>query len=125
MVFYKPYTDKSEISALFPHTEFSETAVWGAYTALENEQITGKCLVKIMGSACEITALESPAGDPLLTEGLVRSALHFASNRSAYIAECRAAQFRDVLLLLGFSEENGVFKGEIPDLLRGSCCKNS
>lgn len=125
MVFYKPYSDNSKIAEWFPQTEFSEDAVYGAYTALENEEITGKCLVKIRGTACEITDLEASASDPLLVEGLVRSALHFAANRGAYAAECRLHSIKDVLLLLGFRAENGVFRGTIPELLAGSCCKQT
>lgn len=123
MVFYKPYAEKQDIAALFPNAELSGNAVYGAYTALENEKITGKCLVQIMGTACEILALETEQDDPLLIEGLVRSALHFSANRGAYAASCRLAFIRDVLLLLGFTEENSAFHGTIPELLAGSCCK--
>lgn len=124
MVFYKPYSNQKEIAELFPQTDFSEDTVYGAYTALENEAVTGKCLVKIRGTACELSALEALQSDALLIEGLVRSALHFAANRGAYTAECRLEAIKDVLLLLGFREENGVFQGTIPDLLAGSCCKH-
>ncbi len=124
MVFYKPYSNQKEIAELFPQTDFSEDTVYGAYTALENEAVTGKCLVKIRGTACELLDLEALQSDALLIEGLVRSALHFAANRGAYTAECRLEAIKDVLLLLGFREENGVFQGTIPDLLAGSCCKH-
>lgn len=124
MVFYKPYSNQQEIAELFPQTDFSEDTVYGAYTALENEAVTGKCLVKIRGTACELLDLEALQSDALLIEGLVRSALHFAANRGAYTAECRLEAIKDVLLLLGFREENGVFQGIIPDLLAGSCCKH-
>lgn len=125
MVFYKPYADLQEIKELFPEAEFSQDAVYGAYTALENEVVTGKCLVKIVGTACEVTALEAPENDPLLIEGLLRSALHFSANRGAYAAACCLEGLRAVLLLLGFSEETGVFHGTIPELLAGSCCKQN
>ncbi len=124
MVFYKPYSNQKEIAELFPKADFSEDTVYGAYEALESEEATGKCLVKITGTACEVTDLEAPADAPLLIEGLLRSALHFAANRGAYTAECRLEAIKDVLLLLGFREENGVFQGTIPDLLAGSCCKH-
>ncbi len=124
MVFYKPDADRAKISALFPQAVFSENALYGAYTAIENETVTGKCLVEIQGTACTVSALEAPASDPLLIEGLLRSALHFAANRGAYTAACRLGAIKDVLLLLGFTEENGVFRGTIPELLAGSCCKH-
>lgn len=96
MVFYKPYSNQQEIAELFPQTDFSEDTVYGAYTALENEAVTGKCLVKIRGTACELLDLEALQSDALLIEGLVRSALHFAANRGAYTAECRLEAIKDV-----------------------------
>ncbi len=124
MVFYKPYSNQKEIAELFPQTDFSEDTVYGAYTALENEAVTGKCLVKIRGTACELSALEALQTDALLIEGLVRSALHFAANRGAYTAECRLENIKDILQLLGFQKADGVFRGTVPELLAGSCCKH-
>ena len=124
MVFYKPYSNQKEIAELFPQTDFSEDTVYGAYTALENEAVTGKCLVKIRSTACELSALEALQTDALLIEGLVRSALHFAANRGAYTAECRLENIKDILQLLGFQKADGVFRGTVPELLAGSCCKH-
>lgn len=124
MVFYKPYSNQKEIAELFPQTDFSEDTVYGAYTALENEAVTGKCLVKIRGTACELLDLEALQSDALLIEGLVRSALHFAANRGAYAAECRLENIKDILQLLGFQKADGVFRGTVPELLAGSCCKH-
>ena len=36
--------------------------------------------------------------------------------------EC--SEFDTVLKLLGFVINDGVYSGEIPELLKGSCCKN-
>lgn len=123
MVFYKPYTDLKEISALFSEETFAENIVYGAYVAYENELPCGKCLVRICGYRCEVHVSPTEHPDALLAEGLLRAALNFAGNRNAYIAECRDKFLRDVLLLLGFTESDGVFSGDIPTLLLGSCCK--
>ncbi len=123
MVFYKPYIDLKEISALFPEMEFSEKDIYGAYVAYEGEIPQGKCLVRIAGYRCEVHVSPDNQPDALLTEGLLRAALNFAGNRNAYIAECRDVHIREVLLLLGFTEKDGVFLGDIPTLLLGSCCK--
>ena len=99
MVFYKPYSNQKEIAELFPQTDFR-------------------------GTACELSALEALQTDALLIEGLVRSALHFAANRGAYTAECRLENIKDILQLLGFQKADGVFRGTVPELLAGSCCKH-
>lgn len=125
MIFYKPYLDRQDIYTMFPHADLTGEKTVCAYVALEDDAILGKCLVEVTGYTCTITELVQTGADKLVTEGLVRAALNFAANRGAYLASCSIAQIADVLKILGFSEENGVFRGEIPELLKGSCCKHS
>lgn len=125
MVFYRPITDRTEILKLFPTAPLPTDKIVGAYIAEEKGAFCGKCMVEVDGQSCAISQLSVPNGDVLLAEGLLRSALHFAGNRNAYTAVCRESAFRETLLLLGFTEEDGVFTGEIPILLLGSCCKHN
>lgn len=123
MVFYKPYSDNTEIQKLFPETVLAPDAIYGAYVALEQDEPCGKCLVQIRDTACELVKLVCDGEDKLLTEGLVRAALHFAANRGAYAASCPVVGcYDDVLTMLGFTLQDGVYYGEIPTLLQGSCC---
>ena len=123
MIFYKPYLDRQDIYTMFPHADLTGEKTVCAYVALEDDAILGKCLVEVTGYTCAISELVQTGADKLVTEGLVRAALNFAANRGAYLASCSIVQIADVLKMLGFSEENGVFRGEIPELLQGSCCK--
>lgn len=123
MIFYKPYLDRQDIYTMFPHADLTGEKIVCAYVALEDDAILGKCLVEVTGYTCAISELAQTGADKLVTEGLVRAALNFAANRGAYLASCSIVQIADVLKILGFSEENGVFRGEIPELLQGSCCK--
>ncbi len=123
MIFYKPYLDRQDIYTMFPHADLTGEKIVCAYVALEDDAILGKCLVEVTGYTCAISELVQTGADKLVTEGLVRAALNFAANRGAYLASCSIVQIADVLKILGFSEENGVFRGEIPELLQGSCCK--
>lgn len=124
MIFYKPYLDRQDIYTMFPHADLTGEKTVCAYVALEDDAILGKCLVEVAGYTCTISELAQTGADKLVTEGLVRAALNFAANRGAYLASCSIVQIADVLKMLGFSEENGVFRGEIPELLQGSCCKH-
>ena len=109
---------------MFPHADLTGEKNVCAYVALEDDAILGKCLVEVTGYTCTLSELVQTGADKLVTEGLVRAALNFAANRGAYLASCSIVQIADVLKMLGFSEENGVFRGEIPELLQGSCCKH-
>lgn len=124
MIFYKPYLDRQDIYAMFPHADLTGEKTVCAYVALEDDAFLGKCLVEVDGYTCAIAELVQTGADKLVTEGLVRAALNFAANRGAYLASCSLVQIADVLKMLGFSEKNGVFRGEIPELLKGSCCKH-
>lgn len=124
MIFYKPETDIENISKLFNNISFEENACYGAYIGIdENGNNVGKCLMKINGYNCEIVCVDCDYSDKLLVEGYLRATLNFCANRNAYMAHCNIAEISEVLLYLGFENENGIYSGDIPTLLKGSCCK--
>lgn len=125
MIYYKPVTDINDLEKLFPNENLNEDYIFGGYIGLAQEkEYAGKVFMKVLGTKCYISSLECDLSDSLLVEGFVRAALNFCANRSAYMAYCGDERIKDVLLLLGFEEENGVYSGDIPTLLKGSCCKH-
>ena len=125
MVFYKPIVDIEKIKELFNDFQFEE-GTYGAYVGYdEDKTCVGKALVKVSGYNCYLLAVDCDKTDKLLVEGFVRASLNFSANRSAYMAYCSLEDISDVLFLLGFENNNGVFGGDIPSLLKGSCncCK--
>lgn len=119
MIFYKPIDDINELKKLFPDKLFKTDCIYGGYITDDNNN---KILIEISSYRSRIIEISS-VNDKLMVEGLIRAALNFAVNRNAYTVSCGSTEFDDVLLMLGFSEENGEFMGEIPELLKGSCCK--
>ena len=92
--------------------------------SFDGETVIGSCTIDVNGYECTLSELTVSLNDSLLVEGLIRSALNYAANRGAYIANCSQSEFDTVLKLLGFVINDGVYSGEIPELLKGSCCKN-
>jgi hypothetical protein len=90
---------------------------------LLNNKPMGKCLVKIDGYRCYILSIECDFSDKLLVEGFLRSGLNYCANRNAYMCYCELEDVSDVLTHLGFEKTNDVYSGDIPTLLKGSCCK--
>lgn len=84
----------------------------------------GMAVFYLNGYRVEITEVTVPDKDPETQEGLIRSALNYAANRSAYIAEYKASEAVDVAKMLGFAPEGDRLTGEIPFLLAGHCCKH-
>lgn len=84
----------------------------------------GKCVFRLNGYDMEVCYAEALNDDAETAEGLIRSALNYGANRGAYIAEYTAEYGIEVAKLLGFKKnENNILCGEIPELLKGSCCK--
>lgn len=124
MVIYKPVSEISALKEMFPDFCFETNLVYGGYFA-ENEDGTknGKCLFCINGYDCEILKIECDCSDRLLVEGYIRASLNYCANRNAYMAYCGIEKISPVLNLLGFENNKGIYNGDIPTLLKGSCCK--
>lgn len=93
------------------------------YDLSDNDKECGKCAFRLKGYSMEIIHVESFDDDPETVEGLIRSALNYGGNRNVYMADYLAANGIDVAKMLGFENMNGVYCGDIPTLLQGSCCK--
>lgn len=123
MIFYKPITDIETLKIEFPDFLF-ENNTYGAYVGLDKDgNFVGKCLMSVKDYNCYIHNLECDYTDKLLVEGFIRASLNFCANRNAYMAHCNIYEISDVLKYLGFENNNGVYSGDIPTLLKGSCCK--
>lgn len=126
MIYYKPFTDVNDLRALFPNESFEGNFVYGGYIGFAKDNVKiGKVFMKVQDTKCIISSLDCDVSDKLLVEGFIRAALNFCANRNAYMAYCDDERIQSVLLLLGFEENNGIFSGDIPTLLKGSCCKHS
>ncbi|MCH5189222.1 MAG: hypothetical protein J1F37_01530 [Oscillospiraceae bacterium] len=124
MIYYKPITNVNELKELFPNESLDENFIYGGYIGINPDGANvGKIFIKICDTKCYISSLQCDISDELLVEGFLRAALNFCANRSAYMAYCRDVRIKNVLLTLGFEENNGVYSGDIPTLLKGSCCK--
>ncbi len=124
MIFYKPIKEINDIKQEFQDFDYSTNIIYGAYIGVdEEEKFVGKCLMSIVGYKCVIEIVECNYKDKLLVEGFLRSALNFCANRNAYMAYCKIEEISDVLLHLGFENSDGIYSGDIPSLLKGSCCK--
>ncbi|MBR5246634.1 MAG: hypothetical protein IKV25_04600 [Clostridia bacterium] len=124
MIFYKPIENIDEIKMMFPQATFKYEVQYGVYVGIDEDgNQLGSCLMSMFGYKCYIEIIECDYSDKLLVEGFLRSALNFCANRNAYMAYCNLEEISDVLLHLGFENNDCVYSGDIPSLLKGSCCK--
>ena len=124
MITYKPITDIEEISKIYGEILFDNQLRYGVYCGFEEDGTQlGSCLFSINGYSCNIISVDCDYEDKLLVEGYIRAALNFCANRSVYMAYCSLNEISSVLKLLGFEKNNDLYSGDIPSLLKGSCCK--
>lgn len=94
------------------------------FTAKDGENALGSCDLLLHDGVADLVALELAAPDFSVAEELLRSALNYAANRGLYLAVFSLANADDVRALLPFEQKDGVWCGDIPTLLAGSCGKN-
>lgn len=124
MICYKPIHDIKELKEQYSNIIFDEKKIYGGYLGFEEDgTLVGKCLFSIDGYNCYIISINCDYLDKLLVEGYIRASLNFCANRNAYIAHCDIEEISDVLLMLGFEKKKNTYSGDIPTLLKGSCCK--
>lgn len=124
MICYKPVVETNKLMQLYPNYKFNNDLVYGGYIGVdEGGNNVGNCMFSISGYNCSIISIDCDILDKLLVEGYIRASLNFCANRNAYMAHCDIESVADVLLLLGFKKNNDIYSGDIPTLLKGSCCK--
>lgn len=119
--------EKSEIAVVFLLIKFSVKIIDEnsfRYECYNCTEFLGSCSFNIAGYIVSIDSVCVINGDSLIAEGLIRSSLKYASDRMSYICHFKSENFRDTAYSLGFvSDENDCLTGEIPELLKGNCCK--
>ena len=123
MLYFKPVTETEELKKIYMDKDFSDGAVYCCYRALDGEALIGSALTVIRDGKCFITEISVADGGSLTAEGLIRSALSFGANRGCYMAYCSCFEQSETLLYLGFEKGEDTYFGEIPELLKGACCK--
>lgn len=95
------------------------------YHSFEDSRQTGSVeLVLDSPTHCTLNSIQ--AENTETAEGLIRSALTAAANRSSFACNYVTSAFSDVARALGFSDKGDVLYGEIPFLLSGCCgCKHN
>ncbi len=82
MITVLPCKDIDEISALFKKHNLETTDHSGCVVARSGEEILGYCLYELYEKGITVRELE-PKDDLSLADGVLRSALHVAAERSA------------------------------------------
>lgn len=90
------------------------------FIALENGEKIGSCFMKIEDDA-QIFSLDFSKDKPYAVEGLVKSALNYATFKNIYMAKCKQEDIAVFLKAMNFEKKNDWYVSDIPTILMGSC----
>lgn len=94
------------------------------FEAIENETVSGKCTLKIVGNKAIVDYIDYDITKGYLVEGLLKSAFNYSVSKNCYMGYCKCENISHILIAMNFVEEDGVYFNDIPSILQGNCCKN-
>lgn len=122
MITVLPSDNREYIESAFKKAGLASTDKSGCVTAKFGDEILGECLYELDEKGIVIKKLY-PESDIMLADGILRSALHVAAQRSAMDARYESTVSEELLRKLGFIKSREEKTLDI-DLLFGGCgCK--
>lgn len=121
MLEFKPI-EKKELVDLMVKNDIYNVMNCIAYGAKEDGEECGFCIVSVNSNYADILALDYPQDKLYAGDGLIRSTLNFAAGMGAYMARSTLREHRKLFIRLNFNYESEEYIGEIPEILKGSCC---
>ena len=115
-----PCKDREEIENIFKSYSLEITENSGCVVARDRDEILGECLYELDYKSITVLRL-SPQDDIMLADGILRSALHQAAERSAMDARFSADAPEALFKTLGFIKNADERTLDI-DKLFGGCC---
>ena len=122
MISVIPVKDPKEIEAFFSAKGFQVTEKSGVVVAGNGAEILGSCLYYLDERTIIILSVE-PQEDLMLADGILRSALHVAAERSAMDAFYSGDSYEALFQKLGFIKSKEEKRLDIDKLFGGCCCK--
>ena len=120
MIYLGPIKDKEEIKKLFSKNNIDYSEFSGCVTADANGKILGYCLYDLTDKKMTLHFIE-PLSDISLADGILRSTLHVAAEKSIMDAYYSETLPEDFLKKIGFIKDREEKTLEINKLFQ-SCC---
>ena len=120
MIFLAPIKEKEEIERLFKAKNFVYNEFSGCLAAKDGEEVLGLCLYYLDGEKMTVLHIE-PTNDIAFADGILRSTLHVATEKSIMKAYYTNTVSEEFLNKIGFVKDSNE-KTLDTDKLFKSCC---
>ena len=124
MLFLAPMTDRKEIKNVFSEKGIAFGEFSGCVTAKNGDELLGLCLYDLDAKKMTVHYIE-PLNDIPLADGILRSTLHVAAERSVMNAFYSESVPEDFLKIIGFIKDANEKRLDIDKLFKScqSCGK--
>lgn len=122
MISISPVADKERLEELYSKSGVELDEFSCAVAAYDRDKVLGYCLFELYEKGMTVTYLD-PLDDIMLADGILRSALHVAAQRSAMDAHYSENLDEAILEKLGFILSKEDKSLDIDKLFGGCCCK--
>ena len=122
MIALAPISDKNEINRLFSENGLEFTEFSGCVKAKCGEEVLGFCLYDLDKNGIVIYKI-IPENDLMLADGILRSTLHVAAERSIMNAFYSGEDIEKLCDRLGFIKDRAEKSLKINKLFEACCCE--
>ena len=122
MIALAPLSDREEISRLFSENGLAFTESSGCVSAKCGQEVLGFCLYDLDKSGITIYKIV-PENDLSLADGILRSTLHVAAERSIMNAFYSGGDIEKLCEKLGFIKDRAEKSLKINKLFEACCCE--
>lgn len=123
MIKISPIDDRQEVKSLFEKADLEISENSGCVVARSGEEVLGFCLYELYRKGITVLYIE-PKDDLGLADGILRSTLYVAAQRSAMDARYEGEENESLFAKLGFILDKNDKKLDIDKLFRGCHCHN-
>lgn len=93
----------------------------------DTDGLKAVCIFSLDNYCVEILEIDCDMSDPLIPELLIRAVASYCANRSGYLVRVKASVGQSIdstLKTLRFEKNDDFYTNKVPEIMKGSCCKN-
>lgn len=105
----------------FENKKLNENGTLVSFTAVENTDILGKCILSLESDYAEIIDISLVNDSYVIGDGLIKTAFNYAANKSFYMGRCNIEAILCLLETMNFNRTVNGFENDIPSILMGKC----
>ena len=121
-----PVEEKSKLKELCEENGVEYNKNIHAYISA-NVDLKALCIFSLDNYSVEILVVDSDSSDPLIPELLIRAVASYSANRSGYLVSVKKSVGENIdstLKTLRFEKNENSYSNKVPNIMKGSCCKD-